>query len=132
MTLSQPDSGNSSSGAPQFAPALFTRMCSAGSRLVISRTTRGDTLARAEVGRNRRCTRRTFASSASACLQASALREQMYVRTPFSTKPRAIIRPMPRVPPVTRATFPFTEKQLVELHALSCGFQPAHPTRTGM
>src|SRR5271154_2885872 len=33
-TLSQPDSGNSSKGAPQAAPALFTRMSSLGSRAI--------------------------------------------------------------------------------------------------
>ena len=32
ITLSQPDSGNSSSGAPQAAPALLTRMSSFSSR----------------------------------------------------------------------------------------------------
>ena len=32
MTLSQPDSGKLSKGAPQATPALFTRMSSAGSR----------------------------------------------------------------------------------------------------
>ena len=75
MTLSQPDSGNSSIGAPQFAPALFTRMCSAGSRLVISRTTVATpSLVPRSAGIAVHSP--TFRSSASACLQASALREQ--------------------------------------------------------
>ena len=40
----------------------------------------------------------------------SALRDEMYTLAPASTKPRAIIRPMPRDPPVTTAVLPSMEK----------------------
>ena len=40
----------------------------------------------------------------------SALREEMYTRTPERTRPSAIMRPMPLLPPVTSATLPVTEK----------------------
>src|SRR5262245_31224655 len=119
MTLSQPDSGNSSIGAPQFAPALFTRTCSAGSRCASSRAS---AVTPSSVPRSAGIATHSpsFASSASAALHASTLREQRYVRTPFSTKPRAIISPMPRVPPVTRATLPFTENNSSTFMRLSC------------
>ena len=41
-----------------------------------------------------------------AAAQASALRELMYTRAPASSRPRAIMSPMPRLPPVTTAVFP--------------------------
>ena len=51
------------------------------------------------------------ASSAATRSQTSALREEMYTRAPASTNPRAIIRPMPREPPVTSAVLPATENR---------------------
>jgi hypothetical protein len=45
-------------------------------------------------------------SSRSAAAHASALRELMYTRAPASSSPRAIISPIPRLPPVTTAVFP--------------------------
>ena len=38
---------------------------------------------------------------------------------PFATKPCAIMRPMPREPPVTRTTLPSTEKRSFMLMAIS-------------
>src|SRR5690348_10791206 len=46
------------------------------------------------------------ASSSAASAQASALRELMYTRAPACSRPRAIMSPMPRLPPVTTAVFP--------------------------
>ena len=42
----------------------------------------------------------------AAVAQASALRELMYTRAPASSRPRAIMSPIPRLPPVTTAVFP--------------------------
>ena len=50
-------------------------------------------------------------SSSATALQTSALREEMYVFAPASTNPRAIIRPIPREPPVTTATLPEISKR---------------------
>ena len=50
-------------------------------------------------------------SSAATSSQTSALRDEMYTFAPASTKPRAIIRPMPRDPPVTTAFLPAMEKR---------------------
>src|SRR4051794_26700861 len=45
-------------------------------------------------------------SSARACSPSSGLRALRYTRAPACSSPRAIISPMPRVPPVTTATLP--------------------------
>ena len=50
-------------------------------------------------------------SSAATSAQASALRDEMVTAAPASTNPSAIILPMPRVPPVTRAVLPAIEKR---------------------
>ena len=50
-------------------------------------------------------------SSAATCSQTSALRDEMYTVAPASTKPSAIIRPMPRLPPVTSAVLPAMENR---------------------
>ena len=55
-------------------------------------------------------------SSAAVSSQASALRAVMYTSAPADTKPSAIMRPMPRLPPVTTAVLPATEKQCVDVH----------------
>jgi len=49
-------------------------------------------------------------SSAATSSQTSALRDEMYTLAPASTNPRAIISPMPRLPPVTSAVLPSMEK----------------------
>lgn len=50
-----------------------------------------------------------FESSVATALQTSAFRLAMYTLHPASTKPDAIILPIPREPPVTKATFPCIE-----------------------
>src|SRR3954453_12585070 len=55
----------------------------------------------------------TLESSAATSSQTSALRLEMYTLAPASTKPRAIISPIPRLPPVTRAVLPEMSKRLV-------------------
>ena len=52
-TLSKPMSGNSPSGAPQAAPALFTRMSTWDSRSVNAADERRQALRRREIGGNR-------------------------------------------------------------------------------
>ena len=65
-----------------------------------------------------------FESSAATSAQASALRDEMYTAAPASTNPSAIIRPMPRVPPVTSAVLPAMEKRS---EALMATFWPTGP-----
>src|SRR3954449_6985379 len=104
-TLSQPEAGDSARGAPQVAPALFTRMCSSSS---CSPTAAASARQASSVDRSA-CTKRTVPnaeSSARACSPSSALRALMYTRAPACSSPRAIISPIPRVPPVTTATLP--------------------------
>src|SRR5215470_705723 len=104
-TLSQAAAGNSSIGAPQVAPALLASMFKAGSRWPISPARRRHS---ASVDRSAGMAM-IFpyrVSSRSAAAQASALRELMYTRAPASSSPRAIISPIPRLPPVTTAVFP--------------------------
>ena len=50
-------------------------------------------------------------SSSATASHTSALRDEMLTLAPASTKPRAIIRPMPRLPPVTRAVLPAMENR---------------------
>src|SRR6516162_3742018 len=104
-TLSQAAAGNSSSGAPQVAPALLTSTFTAGSRWPTSPASRRHS---ASVDRSAGMATICpyWVSSRSAAAQASALRELMYTRAPASSSPRAIISPIPRLPPVTTAVFP--------------------------
>src|SRR6516164_9202553 len=104
-TLSQAAAGNSSSGAPQVAPALLTSTFKAGSRWPTSPASRRHS---ASVDRSAGMATICpyWVSSRSAAAQASALRELMYTRAPASSSPRAIISPIPRLPPVTTAVFP--------------------------
>jgi hypothetical protein len=53
----------------------------------------------------------TCDSSPATRSHASAFRELTYTRAPPSTSPRAIINPIPRLPPVTTAVFPATENR---------------------
>ena len=50
-------------------------------------------------------------NAASVSRSSASLRAVIYVFTPFSTKPRAIIAPIPREPPVTTATLPLTSNK---------------------
>jgi hypothetical protein len=52
-------------------------------------------------------------SSLAVWSQAAALRAEMYTRAPWARKPSAIMRPMPREPPVIKAVRPFSEKSWV-------------------
>src|SRR3954447_12418637 len=104
-TLSQAEAGKSASGAPHVAPALLTRMCSSSS---CSPTSAASARQASSVDRSA-WTNRTVpwaASSARACSPSSALRALRYTRAPACSSPRAIISPIPRVPPVTTATLP--------------------------
>ena len=60
-----------------------------------------------------RCTRRSRRARPRPASQTSALRDEMYTLAPASTKPRAIINPMPRLPPVTSAVLPSMENRSV-------------------
>ena len=108
--LSQPLSGNSSNSAPQAAPALFTKMSSFDSRLEISATSEAipscvDTSPGIEMHSP------YIDNSLAAASHCAALRAVMYTREqPCSRNPCTIIAPIPRDPPVTRATLPFNEK----------------------
>ena len=111
----------SSSGAPQVAPALLTststRGCAAATAVANVRApssfersaTMPEHVPKAE-------------SSATAPSTASALREATTTVAPAATKPPAIIRPIPRVPPVTTMVFPSTENSsaggVVRVHGL--------------
>src|SRR5215831_14663681 len=104
-TLSQAAAGNSASGAPQVAPALLTSTFRACSRSATSLASRRHS-ASVDRSAGMAVTGPYWLSSASAAAQPSALRELMYTRAPASSRPRAIMSPIPRVPPVTTAVFP--------------------------
>src|ERR1043166_6078381 len=106
-SLSQPSSGCSSAGAPQVAPALFTRMsifprspriCSAAgpiaSRRPISQTKEAALTP-------------AFFRWETACSSSSFLRAVMALLAPISPSASAICSPRPREPPVTSALRPF-------------------------
>ena len=52
-------------------------------------------------------------SSAAVFSSSAALREEMYTCAPASTNPAAIIRPIPREPPVTTTVLPSTENRVM-------------------
>src|SRR3954447_188630 len=104
-TLSHADPGKVSSGSPQVAPALLTRMCSSSSRSPTTEARRRHSSS-VERSAGTETTLPKELSSATAASPASGLRELMYTRTPAWSRPRATISPMPRVPPVTTATLP--------------------------
>src|SRR5262249_4448917 len=109
-TLSHAASGYSATGAPQLAPALLTRMSSRDSRAAT---------AAASASQPARVTQAPGAqkhvpmadSYAATRSHTSFFRDETYTFAPASTYPRAIISPMPREPPVTRATLPLTENR---------------------
>src|SRR5579871_1791885 len=104
-TLSQAAAGYSASGAPQVAPALLTRTLTARSRSPTSAASRRHSRS-ADRSAGMAWTAPYADSSFAASAQASALRELMYTRAPACSRPRAIMSPMPRLPPVTTAVFP--------------------------
>jgi len=81
MTRSQPESGNSSSGAPHVAPELLTRMCSVGMR---ARTSSASARAPSGVDRSAGIASHSpnARSSASAASRSPALRDAITTRTP--------------------------------------------------
>jgi hypothetical protein len=104
-TRSHASAGKVSSGSPQVAPALLTRMSSAPewARTSAARRAHSDRRDRSAA------TPRTGPNSASAVTAAStasALRELITTEAPACSSPRAIIIPIPLVPPVTRAVLP--------------------------
>src|SRR5450755_2643030 len=113
-TLSQAAAGNSARGAPQVAPALLTRMFRACSRSPTSLARRRHS-ASADRSAGIAVTVPYRESSCAASAHASALRELMYTRAPASSRPRAIMSPIPRVPPVTTAVFPDRSNRFIGL-----------------
>src|SRR4051794_28682013 len=106
ITLSHAASVNSDIGVPQVAPALLTRMCSSFSTAPTSSASRRHS-ASFDRSAGIAVTSPYDDSSCAAAAHASALREEMYtLRAPPCRRPRVIIRPIPRVPPVTTATLP--------------------------
>ena len=123
-TLSHAAAGKLSSGSPQVAPALFTRMssvsvpasASTASRVHSSWRDRSAGIARTGPNSDR---------AATACSHASALRELITTSAPACSRPRAIIIPIPRVPPVTSAFFPSSPKSFAKSAVLiCCSFRP--------
>src|SRR5580700_8666373 len=104
-TLSQAEAGNSASGAPQVAPALLTRMWTRSSDRPTSSASRRHSSSRDRSAGTDSATP-YWDSSATAACPASARRELMYTEAPACSSPRAIIRPIPRPPPLMTATFP--------------------------
>ena len=104
----------SAKGVPQVAPALLTSMSRRSTRVAISSAKRRQP---ASVDRSAGMPTQVplAESSAATSAQASALREEMVTAAPASTNPSAIILPMPRVPPVTRARLPAIEKRSAAL-----------------
>jgi hypothetical protein len=63
---------------------------------------------------------------AAVAVQTSPLRAEMYVLTPFVTNPSAIILPIPREPPVTKAVLPETSKRFFMIEFLNNGKSEHH------
>src|SRR6202020_1960076 len=108
QSLSNASSGYSSSGAPQVAPALFTRMCSRSSRAPMTSISRSMPSAPARLEGTEMHSPNADSSAALAS-HSAALRAVMYPRQPARTSPDAIHAPIPLAPPVTTATLPLTE-----------------------
>src|SRR5437763_8022450 len=106
ITLSHASIGWSSVGAPQVAPALFTRMSTRPSLLIVSSASRltssslelSAAIHSALMPRPARC--------AWAFSRSGALREEITTRAPCSPSASAICSPRPREPPVIRAFLP--------------------------
>ena len=111
ITLSQASTGWSSAGAPQVAPALFTRMSILPSLAIVCSTmpracASSDASAAIHCASMPRAFRCATASSRSA-----ALRELSMSVAPASPSASAICKPSPRDPPVTSATWPLRSKR---------------------
>src|SRR3954471_6192981 len=118
-SLSQASSGCSSAGAPQVAPALFTRMsmrlnlASTASAIgaIASRLPMSQTHASHSMLRVRRC---ATASSSSFCLRAL-----IAIVAPISPSASASCSPSPREPPVTSACRPFRSSSFLTVATLA-------------
>src|SRR5271167_4846511 len=109
-TFSKPSGGKSSIGAAQVAPALLTRMSRRGDH---SRTSAASARAPSALDTSAAIawTSPNAESCSAVACSGSALREEMQTRAPATSSPRAIISPIPRDPPVTRAVLPATENR---------------------
>src|SRR5580698_4962099 len=106
ITLSHPASEYSAIGAPHAAPALLTRTFRRCSRAKTSAASAAQPAAvETSPGID------SHPSSFAAASHAVFLRADTYTLAPDSTKPRAIIIPIPREPPVINTVFPLTEKR---------------------
>src|SRR4051794_7504330 len=118
-SLSQASSGCSSAGAPQVAPALFTRMsmrlslASTASAIgaIASRLPRSHTQASQSMLRVRRC--------ATASSSSFFLRALMAMVAPISPSASASCSPSPREPPVTSARRPFRSSSCLTVATLA-------------
>src|SRR5216683_7271672 len=110
ITLFQPSAGYSSAGAPQVAPALFTKMSTvpnfASTRSTMLGMVSNFERSPATVSTSYPCLPRwAAASSSSPCLRAV-----MASFAPISPSASAICKPSPREPPVINATLPSMSK----------------------
>jgi hypothetical protein len=125
--LSHAAPGYSSSAAPQFAPALLTSTCTVSSRSpTASASPTHPASDDRSAGTATHSPAPTADSSVAARSHASAFRELTYTRAPPSTSPRAIINPIPRLPPVTTAVFPATENRSSMLAPPDLRFRRPH------
>src|SRR3954451_6149602 len=97
---------SSTSAKPLEPPALFTRMWTVPKRSIVASTS-ASTSAWEVTSPARNAARSPASSSASAAAPLSALRPEIITDTPSARNPAAIPLPMPWVPPVITATFPF-------------------------
>jgi len=115
ITLFQASSGWSSAGAPQVAPALFTRMsmvpyfASTASTMagIWSNLERSFVTVSTSMPLAFRCVSASFSSS--------ALRAVIATLAPISPSASAICSPRPREPPVMRATLPLRSNRFFTL-----------------
>src|SRR5215218_7752662 len=98
----------SASCAPQTAPALFTSTSSASQRSPTAPANRRHPSSLARSSATAQHSPTPDNSSATEA-HASALRLLIKTDAPFSTNARAIINPIPEVPPVTTTRLPRTE-----------------------
>src|ERR1700737_2907107 len=108
--LSKPDSGNSSNGAPHAAPALLNSAWMASSE-----SASDDASVRTPSAVPRfagiAATGPSGDSASTAAASSGSLRLDRYTLAPACNRPRAIISPIPRPPPVTTATLPSSRNQ---------------------
>ena len=117
ITSSQSRSLISSIGCGREIPALFTRMSTAPTFSSLSRTSRSTSVAEdtsAWMLAHRRPNSPT--RSATACASSARRRQFTTMSAPASASAKAMARPIPRLDPVTRATFPVSSSTDVRIH----------------